>query len=320
MLVETQEFLVVNSITKRFAQRGDAERKVVAVDNVSFSIPKGEIAGLVGESGSGKTTLGKILVNLTQPDSGEVLLEGKKILDSRKGFKRESRRGFSMIFQDPYEALNPAKRTFDTIAFPARVNGVKKEELRRMVYDAMRDVKLTPPEEFAYKYPHQLSGGQRQRVAIARSIILRPQFLVLDEPTSMLDASLKVGIMNLLSEILKRYRMTAILITHDLAVAARMCSRLLVMYRGSIVEEGSSSDVISNPSHPYTMSLISAIPQLGTELKPISLEAGDTTNLGEKYCKFYPRCPWRFERCRVEEPANYVLGKNHSAKCFLYTS
>ena len=318
----SQAFIEVNSLQKKFGQRGSTDKTVTAVDRLSFSIPKGEIIGLVGESGSGKTTLGKILVNLLQPDSGDVKLEGTKILDQRLRFKRVLRKEFSMVFQDPYESLNPAKRTFDIVSFPARVNGIKKDELRRRVFDAMRDVKLTPPEEFASKYPYQLSGGQRQRVAIARAIILRPRFLVLDEPTSMLDASLKAGMINLISEILERYEMTAVLITHDLAVAARMCSRLLVMYRGSIVEQGRSYDVVSNPSHPYTKSLVSAIPQLGKDLKPITLQGGDGgAALGEKYCKFYPRCPWRFERCRIEEPSDYRVGQGderHLAKCFLF--
>jgi peptide/nickel transport system ATP-binding protein len=337
----SSSFLEVRSISKRFAQRAvvvtggaggegtsappgaSSDKAITAVDRASFQMNRGEVIGLVGESGSGKTTLGKILVNLLQPDSGEVSLEGRKIIDSKSHFKRKIRKEFSMVFQDPYEALNPAKRTFDIVAFPARVNGVKRSELGEMVFDSMRDVKLTPPEEFASKYPHQLSGGQRQRVAIARAIILRPRFLVLDEPTSMLDASLKVGMIELISDILRRYEITAVLITHDLAVAAKMCSRLIVMYRGSVVEEGHSSDIVSAPSHPYTKSLISAIPQLGRELEPIVLQDGGAGGSilepsGVRYCKFFSRCPWAFERCKVEEPDLYGVGEKHSAKCFLY--
>jgi len=311
------QFLKVNGITKKFAQRGEISKTVTAVDNVSFGIAKAGLIGLVGESGSGKTTLGKIIVDLLQPDFGEVMLEGKEILSPRKRFKRNMRRDFSIVFQDPYAALNPAKRTFDIISFPARVQGVKKEALYQLVFDAMSAVKLTPPAEYMYKFPHQLSGGQRQRVAIARAVILRPKFIVLDEPTSMLDASLKVGMINLIVDILKTYDTTGVLITHDLAVAAKVCTRLLVMYRGTIVEQGKTEEIISNPHHPYTKSLISAIPQLGHKLDPIAL-LSDPEPSAKNYCKFYARCPMRFERCIEETPPDFRSGEGHLVKCFLF--
>ncbi len=310
-------FLRVNGITKKFAQRGEVSKTITAVDNVTFGIAKGGLVGLVGESGSGKTTLGKVIVDLLQPDSGDVFLEGKEILSAKKHFKRNTRRDFSIVFQDPYAALNPAKRTFDIISFPARVQGVKKEALYQLVFDAMNAVKLTPPAEYMYKFPHQLSGGQRQRVAIARAVILRPKFIVLDEPTSMLDASLKVGMINLIVDILRKYETTGILITHDLAVAAKVCARLLVLYRGTIVEQGKTEEIISNPKHPYTKSLISAIPQLGHKLTPIPL-LSDLEPDAKNYCKFYSRCPLRFERCVQESPPDYGSGEGHLVKCFLF--
>jgi peptide/nickel transport system ATP-binding protein len=310
-------FLKVNGVTKKFAQRGELSKTITAVDNVYFDITKGGLIGLVGESGSGKTTLGKIIVDLLQPDSGEVLLEGKKILSSKMHFKRDLRRDFSIVFQDPYAALNPAKRTFDIISFPARVHGAKKEALYQMVFDAMSAVKLTPPGEYMYKFPHQLSGGQRQRVAIARAVILHPKFIVLDEPTSMLDASLKVGMINLIVDILKKYETTGILITHDLAVAAKVCTRLLVMYRGTIVEQGKTDEIISNPKHPYTKSLISAIPQLGHKLDPIALLSDEEPH-AKSYCKFYARCPFRFDRCIQETPQDFRSADGHLVKCFLF--
>jgi peptide/nickel transport system ATP-binding protein len=310
-------FLKVNGVTKKFAQRGAISKSITAVDDVSFEIAKGGLVGLVGESGSGKTTLGKIIVDLLQPDSGEVLLEGKTILSPKMRFKRNLRRYFSIVFQDPYAALNPAKRTFDIISFPAKIQGVKKDALYQMVFDAMNAVKLTPPAEYRYKFPHQLSGGQRQRVAIARAVILRPKFVVLDEPTSMLDASLKVGMINLIVDILKKYETTGVLITHDLAVAAKVCPRLLVMYRGTIVEQGRTEDIISNPEHPYTKSLISAIPQLGHKLNPIA-QLADEEPAAKNYCKFYARCPYRFERCIQETPVDFRSGEDHLVKCFLF--
>jgi peptide/nickel transport system ATP-binding protein len=296
-------------------------KTIIAVDHISLRVRKGEVVGLVGESGSGKTTLGKIIVNLVQPDSGELRLEGQKIVDHRTRLKKVMRRKFSMVFQDPYESLNPVKKVFDIVAFPARVNGKRGRELEHMVFDTLNDVKLTPAQDFASKYPHQLSGGQRQRVAIARSVILRPNFIVLDEPTSMLDASLKVGMINLISEILKSYSITAVLITHDLAVAAKMCSRLVVMYRGTIVEDGPCEEVIVTPSHPYTKSLISAIPQLGQELQPLtSAPKMENVEAGKNYCKYYRRCRWAFDRCVREEPEEYAVGSHHYSKCFLYDS
>jgi peptide/nickel transport system ATP-binding protein len=315
---DSDYFLKINGVTKKFAQRGSLSKTITAVDDVYFEIAKGSgLVGLVGESGSGKTTLGKIIVDLIQPDAGEVFMEGKKILSPRTRFKRSLRRDFSIVFQDPYAALNPAKRTFDIISFPARVHGVKKEALYDLVFNAMSDVKLTPPAEYMYKFPHQLSGGQRQRVAIARAVILRPKFIVLDEPTSMLDASLKVGMINLIVDILKRYETTGVLITHDLAVAAKVCTRLLVMYKGTIVEQGRTEEIISSPKHPYTKSLISAIPQLGHKLEPIALLSDDEP-IAEPYCKFYARCPLRFDRCIKETPADFRSGEGHLVKCFLY--
>lgn len=306
--------LAAYGISKKFVG-GPGRVEVAAVDGVSLELGEGEVVGLVGESGSGKTTLGKLLVNLLQPDSGEIYYRGAKVVDPKRALDVRLRPRFSMIFQDPYESLNPAKRVFDILAFPLRVRGVRGSELDERVHRALMDVKLRPPEDFYLKYPHQLSGGQRQRVAIARAIILRPELLVADEPTSMLDASLKLGIINLLLELIARYRMTTLLITHDLAVAALMCARLLVMYRGWIVEQGPAEALVTDPKHPYTKLLIAAIPSLGRELRAQQgLQGGAIPMPG---CKFYPRCSFRFGRCSREVPAEYPAGPT-KARCFLY--
>lgn len=302
-------------IVKSFSQRGSST-PLTAVDRVDFHAAKGEIVGLVGESGSGKTTFGRIIVNLLQPNAGEVYFYGEKIIDHRKQLAKEFRRKFSMIFQDPYESLNPVKRVYDILALPPRVQGVKdRRALDEAVFNALREVKLNPPEDFVSKYPLQLSGGQRQRVAIARAIVLRPEVLVADEPTSMLDASIKLGMINLLTEIISEHQMTTLLITHDLAVAALMCRRLLVMYRGTIVETGPSDELVSNPKHPYTRALVAAIPRLGAELRLPELPGdGAQTVPG---CKFYERCPMRFDRCAKEVPPDFAVGESR-VKCFLF--
>jgi oligopeptide/dipeptide ABC transporter ATP-binding protein len=302
-------------ITKRFNQRG-TNATFAALDNVSLEAGGGEVVGLVGESGSGKTTLGRTLVGLVRPDEGEVYFHDEKIVDRRRVAPRNLMRKLSMVFQDPYQSLNPIKHIYDILAFPLRANGVtSRKSLDEAVFAALREVKLVPPEDFVSKYPLQLSGGQRQRVAIARAVILKPEVLVADEPTSMLDASLKLGIINLLSELIRKHHVTTLLITHDIAVAAMMCSRLLVMYRGNVVETGPSEEIVRNPKHPYTRILIAAIPTIGREMR-LPEKKGDESELG-KGCKFYPRCPERFGRCLDNVPADYPTGAGY-AKCFLY--
>jgi len=313
----SESVIEARDIVRTFAQRG-SNAPFNAVDNVSLRSKRGEIVGLVGESGSGKTTFGRVLVNLIPPNSGAVYFHGEKIIDSKTNLKKSLRRSFSMIFQDPYESLNPVKRVYDILAFPPRVQGIKeRKQLDEMVVSALEEVKLTPAADFIDKYPLQLSGGQRQRVAIARAIILRPEILVADEATSMLDASLKLGMINLLLEIIKKHEMTTLLITHDLAVAAMMCSRLLVMYKGAIVESGPSAEVVNNSKHPYTKALVAAIPTLGRKLSLPELagESGEM-NVG---CRFYPRCPARFDRCAKEMPKDFPAGDS-LVKCFLYGS
>lgn len=234
---------------------------IKAVDGISFGIEKGEIFGLVGESGSGKTTCGKLLVRLLEPTAGNICLKGRDIAHLKgkelKGFRRYAQ----MIFQDPYESLNPRFTTFDTIAEPLVVQDIgTREDREELVVKALETVDLKPPEDFIFRLPHELSGGQRQRVAIARALIIEPEFVVADEPISMLDVSIRAGIMNLMLDLRDRLNLTYLFIAHDLAVARYMCDTIAVMHLGKIVEIAPKDELIQSPEHPYTKTLLSSVP------------------------------------------------------------
>jgi len=249
----------VENLTKIFeAKKSIFSRKarlIRAVDNASFEIKKGEILGLVGESGSGKTTCGRLLARLLAPTLGKILLEGRDISEIKK---KEFSKKVQMIFQDPYESLNPRFTVFEAVVEPLVIHGMKN---KKFVYEALKTVGLEP-EEFMHRFPHELSGGQRQRVAIARALVINPIFLVADEPVSMLDVSIRAGIMNLVLDVRKKFGLTMLFITHDLAVARYMCDRIAVMRRGKIVETGRAEEIISNPCEEYTKALIASSPAL----------------------------------------------------------
>ena len=239
-----------------------APKEVVALNRVSFEIFKGEIFGLVGESGSGKTTTGRLIVKLETPDSGKLLLDGNDITKIKGRALKNFRKKVQMIFQDPYQSLNPYLSVYDSISEPLIVHNVGNSETRKnMVRESLKVVGLSPPDDFFYRYPHQMSGGQRQRIAIARAMVLKPEFVVADEPTSMLDASIAIHIFNILSELRKKLNVTFLFITHSLAAARYLCDRIGVIYKGEMVETGSAEDIIQNPQHPYTQALIRAHPR-----------------------------------------------------------
>jgi peptide/nickel transport system ATP-binding protein len=253
-------------ISKTFRTRasflkGDP-KEVVALNRVSFEIRRGEIFGLVGESGSGKTTTGRLIVKLEEPDHGKLLLDGNDITKIKGKTLKDFRRKVQMIFQDPYQSLNPYLSVYDSVSEPLVVHNVGNSETRKdMVRQSLNSVGLAPPDEFFYRYPHQMSGGQRQRVAIARAMVLKPEFVVADEPTSMLDASIAIHIFNILSEMRKKLNVTFLFITHSLAAARYLCDRIAVIYKGEMVETGSAENIIQNPQHPYTKALIQAHPR-----------------------------------------------------------
>ena len=260
----------VKNLTKYFEVSGGIFQKkniVKAVDDVSFFIPQGESLGLVGQSGCGKTTTARTLTLLEEKTSGSVNIYNSKtnLLESIDNLDEDQlkdfRRNIQMIFQDPYEAMNPRWTIKDTIREPLLIHNLgSPEEQEEAVKEILKTVGLTPPENYLNRYPHELSGGQRQRVAIARALIMKPKFVICDEPTSMLDVSIRISIMDLMLELAKDLGVSYLYITHDLAVARYMCNRIAVMFNGKIVEIAETEELLKNPVHPYTKRLISSIP------------------------------------------------------------
>ncbi len=311
-------FPLRTSVLSIFGGRGKFIR---AVDNVTMDILEGEILALVGESGSGKTTLGKLLVKLHEPTSGRIFFDGKDVTHLKdKEELRWFRRNVQMVFQDPFESLNPRMTVYDLIAEPLKIHKLIKteDEASDMVNEVLEAVGLTPPKEFIMRYPHQLSGGQRQRVAIARALILNPKFIVADEPISMLDASIRAGILNLLLDLREQRNITIMYITHDIATARHVSDRIAVMYRGQIVEFGDTDEVINDPLHPYTEALIAAVPNPDPDVKRSEIPIKEPqTQLLYEGCRFRDRCPKATEKCSGEIPEVEV--GNRRVRCILYS-
>jgi len=302
-----------------FSRSGSIVR---AVDEVSLEIGEGEIFGLVGESGSGKTTLGRMLVRLTNPTGGKLRIRlGEQTRDIDAVERRDFRRNVQMIFQDPYESLNPRMTIGDVVMEPLGVLKIGSAETRQQrVRSMIERVGLTPAESFVHRYPHELSGGQRQRIAVARAMVVAPKFIVADEPTSMLDVSVRAGIMDLLLDLRREFRVGCFYITHDLAVARYLCDRLAVMYKGKIVESGPTDAVLQSPRHPYTKALIAAVPIADPTYRrpaPNIHDAPSAVVNTESHCRFLARCPEATERCRAEaHPPLVELAPGHTTACY----
>lgn len=292
---------------------------VRAVDDVSLKIEKGKTLGIVGESGCGKTTLGKTMIRLLEPTSGNILYEGKSIVGLRKKEMLEYRKKMQIIFQDPFSSLDPRMRVKKIIGRPLEIhkiaNGYEKDNI---VKKLLKDVGLTPA--FAEKYPHELSGGQRQRIAVARALTLNPKLIIADEPVTALDVSLQAQILQLLKKIQEERGISYAFISHDLSVVRYMSHDVAIMYLGKIVEEGETKDIYTNPCHPYTKALFSAIliPNPKKRKKKLIL-TGEVPSLinPPSGCRFHTRCPKATKICKIEEPKMIKIGKNHRVSCHM---
>jgi oligopeptide/dipeptide ABC transporter ATP-binding protein len=297
-----------------------AKTYVRAVDGVSFDIKYREIFCLVGESGCGKTTIANTLLGLVKATSGSIILNGMNLLKLTKQERTQFRRNTQMVFQDPYESLNPHMTVFETVAEPLEVNhlATNPDEKESRVTESLEAVGLRPPQSFLDHYPHQLSGGQRQRVAIAAALVLKPTLMVADEPVSMLDVSVRAGILRLMLDLRNEFNLTYLFITHDLATARNFVDRIAVMYLGRIVEMGETRSVIENPLHPYTKALISVVPVPDPKTKKQkTLLAGEIPSPVEipSGCRFHTRCPIARGSCSKEEPELQELEPAHYVAC-----
>jgi peptide/nickel transport system ATP-binding protein len=307
-LLEVQDLVATYAVHRGLAAAAlrRPRQRVHAVDGVSISVAAGEVVALVGESGCGKTTLAQTIMGATEPERGAVRFEGREITHLPHRQLRPLRRRMQMVYQDPYESLDPRFTVSRTVAEPLAVHGVGagRAERRQLVSEALSLCGLEPPVSFLDRYPHELSGGQRQRVAIAASIILRPRLLIADEPVSMLDVSVRAGVLSVLAGLRER-GLGILMITHDLSVAAGFADRIYVMYLGRIVEQGAARSVVRNPQHPYTRALVSVTPRRtpshGPPPQVLAGEIPDATRIPSG-CRFHPRCPVAVDRCRQVDP------------------
>ena len=317
--MENRALLEVKNLKKYFqTKRG----MLHAVDDISISINKGETLGLVGESGCGKSTAGRAILRLHEPTSGEILLNGENVLKYKtRNEINKMRQEMQIVFQDPYSSLNPRMNTFELIADPLIVNRITKnqDELENRVYEMMEIVGLE--ERLAGSYPHELDGGRRQRIGIARALILRPQFIVLDEPVSALDVSIQAQILNLMDELQDRLSLTYLFISHDLSVVKHISDRIAVMYLGKIVELTDYKRIFSDPLHPYTKALLSAIPipKYGLKRERIILKGDVPSPIDPpEGCRFCGRCPYKMDICEKKTPELTEIDDNHFVACHLY--
>lgn len=294
---------------------------VHAVNNVSLDIQKGEILAIAGESGCGKSTLAKAIMKLVQSDSGEILLNGENVLNLKhnKDLKKFYQK-VQMIFQNPYSSLNPKMKIGEILKEPLIINtNLKKEEITKIVEEKIKKVGLD--KSVLNLYPHEFSGGQRQRIAIARSLILNPEFIIADEPVSALDVSIQAQIINLLKQLKEDFNLTFLFISHDLSVIKYLSDRIAIMYLGEVVEIGRTEEIFQNPKHPYTKALLSSVPELNPqdEKERIHLqgELPSPENLPTG-CKFHTRCPYVMEICKTSTPQVKEFSDTHNCKCFLY--
>jgi len=316
------EILKIENLKKYFIKKSIFSSKVSivrAIDDVSFSIQRGEVFVLAGESGSGKSTIAKLILRAIEPDSGKIIFENEEIKNNAKSLQK-IQMGCQMIHQDPYDSINPRMKVFDIISEPLEIHNIgNREERKNRIFDVLKDVKLEPVEEISNMYPHMLSGGQRQRVVLARALSLKPKLIIADEPVSMLDVSIRAELLELMNKLQKKHNISFLYITHDFATAKFFGQRIAILYLGKIVEMGSIEDVLLYPKHPYTQALIDAI----SEPDPENLHKEKKIRINEPLdidvyegCRFRARCPYAIEECK-EEPPLEKLDNNREVACFV---
>ena len=294
---------------------------VRAVDDVSFNVGEGDILGVVGESGCGKSTMGRTILRLVEPTAGKIYYEGIDLTSLKRKAMRRLRRKMQMIFQDPHGSLNPRRTTADILRQSVRIHGLAngKDEETAMIKTTLEEVGLQPAEEFWGRYPILLSGGQRQRVGIGRILILQPKLVIADEPVSMLDVSVRMGIIELLAHLREKFGISLIYITHDLATARYICDRIAIMYLGKIVEIAPTEDLLKTPLHPYAQALIAAapVPDPSVEMQELPIIGYVPLIPSDVYtsCRFYPRCPYADKECREQDPSLVEVGPDHYVAC-----
>ena len=316
------EILKIEHLKKYYIKKQlfHSESSIVkATDDVSFSLNKGEVFVLAGESGSGKSTIAKLILKSIIADSGKIIFEGKEIGNDSKSLEK-IRMNCQMIHQDPYDSINPRMKILDIVSEPLEIHNIGDSKLRKKrVLEVLKEVKLDPPEEIINKYPHMLSGGQRQRVVLARALAINPKVILADEPVSMLDVSIRAEMLELMTELQKKYQISFIYITHDLATARYFGQRIGILYMGKIVEMGEIDDVLFKPKHPYTQALIDAIsepdPENVNKEKNIRIKE-PTTEDPYQGCRFRTRCPYVIEKC-VVEPELKITDREHTFACYI---
>ena len=316
------EILRIEHLSKFFIKKSIFNTKTItvkAVDDISFSLKKGEVFVLAGESGSGKSTIAKLILKSIHADSGKILFENQEIKNDRKSLEK-IRMNCQMIQQDPYDSVNPRMNISDIISEPLEIHKIgSKEDRRNRVVEVLHEVKLEPAEEMLKKYPHMLSGGQRQRVVLARALALRPKIILADEPVSMLDVSIRAEMLELMQELQRKYQISFIYITHDLATARYFGQKIGILYLGKIVEMGLIDDVLLKPKHPYTQALMDAI----SEPDPENLNRNKKIRINEPLdidvylgCRFRARCPYAIEKCKTE-PNLENIENEHLVSCYV---
>ena len=324
MSVSTAPVLEGRNLTKYFwvkQGRGPLARKVPvhAVDNVSLGLDAGKVTAIVGESGAGKTTVARLLAKIIKPDQGEVFLDGRPAPNGRpKSYAAK----VQMVFQDPFASLNPVHRVRYDLTRPLKIHHYVGKDVDASVFELLRRVALNPPAQFAAKFPHELSGGQRQRVSIARALAVRPRVLIADEPVSMLDVSIRLGVLNLLADLRKEEGLAILYVTHDIASAHYLADTIAVMYAGQLVESAPSTTLTDSPAHPYTQLLISAAPDPDRATPPHIAGRGAPPSLlaPPTGCRFHPRCPFAMDICSRQAPPSIPVAPGHISACWLHVN